>query len=307
MRIGILGRERSGSENPLDDCVADARAAVAAGFATFWLPQAYGLDALTTLAVVGRSVEGIELGTAVVPIYARTPLALASAALTTQAAVDGRFTLGIGLSHVTMVESVYGASFDHPVRDLREFLTVLAPLLRGEPVDFSGESVRVGGQVYVKNATPCSILVGALGPQTLRVTGQLADGTITWVTGPQTLERHTIPTISDAAARAERPEPRIVAGLPICVTADPAAARERADHVFEIYGVLPSYRAMLDREGAQGPGDVAIVGDEIAVRAQLERLAEIGVTDFAASPFGTRDEQAATRAVLRALSRPEPH
>ena len=98
--------------------------------------------------------------------HARTPLALASAALTTQAAVDGRFTLGIGLSHVTMVESVYGASFDHPVRDLREFLTVLAPLLRGEPVDFSGESVRVGGQVYVKNATPCSILVGALGPDT---------------------------------------------------------------------------------------------------------------------------------------------
>lgn len=302
MRIGILGREQSGSNTPLDDCIADARHAIADGFSTFWLPQAYGLDVMTTLAIVGREVEGIDLGTAVVPIYARTPISLASAVLTTQAAVGGRFALGIGLSHIAMVQAVYGASFDHPVRDLREYLTALVPLLRGEAVDIDGGSYRVAGQVYVKGVDPGPVLVAALGPQTLRVTGGLADGTITWVTGPVTLEEHTIPTIRDAAHRAERPEPRIVAGLPICVTADAAAARERADRVFAIYGVLPSYRAMLDREGARGPGDVAIVGDEGVVRAQLDRLADIGVTDFAASPYGTPDERAATRALLSAFA-----
>ncbi|MFA5884999.1 MAG: TIGR03564 family F420-dependent LLM class oxidoreductase [Acidimicrobiia bacterium] len=298
MRIGILGREQSGSPTPLADCIEDARRAAAEGFTTFWLPQAYGLDVMTALAVVGREVAGIELGTAVVPIYARTPISLASAVRTVQAAVGGRFTLGVGLSHVGMVQAVYGASFDHPVRDLREYLTALVPLLRGEPVDVAGESYRVAGQVTVQGVDGGPVLVAALGPQTLRVTGRLADGTIAWVTGPRTLEEHTIPTICGAAEAAGRPRPRIVAGLPVCVTADAPGARERADRVFQIYGVLPSYRAMLDREGARGPGDVAVVGDEDSVRAQLEHLAAIGVDDFAASPFGTPDERAVTRALL---------
>jgi len=298
VRIGILGREQSGSAHPLDDCLADAARAADEGFATFWLPQAYGLDVMTALALVGRAVDGIELGTAVVPIYTRAPISLAGAVRTTQAAAGGRFTLGIGLSHIQMVQSTYGASFEHPVRDLREYLEALVPLVRGEGVDVAGASYRVAGQVSVQGVAPSPVLVAALGPQTLRVTGRLADGTITWVTGPRTLAVHTIPTIRNAADAAGRPSPRVVAGFPICVTAEPGAARERADRLFAIYGVLPSYRAMLDREGAAGPGDIAIVGDEAAVHAQLDRLAEIGVTDFAASPFGTPDERAATRALL---------
>jgi len=300
VRIGILGREQSGSATPLEDCIADARRAADDGFATFWLPQAYGLDVMTTLAVVGREVPGIELGTAVLPIYARVPVSLASAVRTVQAAVGGRFTLGLGLSHIGMVQLVYGASFEYPVRDLREYLTALMPLVRGEPVDVAGETYRVAGQVTVQGVDGGSVLVAALGEQTLRVTGRLADGTITWVTGPRTLEEHTIPTICDAAEAAGRPRTRIVAGLPVCVTDDADAARARADRVFQIYGLLPSYRAMLDREGARGPGDVAVVGDEDAVAAQLAHLGAIGVDDFAASPFGTPDERAATRALLTA-------
>ena len=298
MRIGILGREQSGSADPLTDCIEDARRAAADGFTSYWLPQAYGLDVMTALAIVGREVDGIELGTAVLPIYARSPISLASAVRTVQAAVGGRFTLGLGLSHIDLVQAAYGADFDHPVRDLREYLTAVVPLLRGERVDVAGDSYRVSAQVTVQGVEGGAVLVAALGEQTLRVTGRLADGTLTWVTGPRTLEEHTIPTICGAAEAAGRPRPRIVAGLPVCVTADPDAARARADRVFQIYGVLPSYRAMLDREGAAGPGDVAVVGDEHAVAAQLEHLADIGVDDFAASPFGTPDERAATRALL---------
>ena len=307
MRIGIFGRDRSTTEDPFARYIGAARRAAEDGFATFWLPQSFGTDALTVLAIIGREVPDIELGTAVVPIYSRHPLTLASQALTAQAAstatgAGGRVALGIGLSHQVLVENTFGGSFDKPVRTLREYLSVLRPLLHGEAVDFRGEVLTVASQVSVAAAPPCPVLVAALGSQTLRVAGRLADGTITWVTGPDTVERHTVPTIREAAEQAGREPPRIVVGLPVCVTTDERGARERANQLFSVYGTLPSYRAMLDREGAQGPGDVAVVGTADGVLSQLERLAEIGATDFIASEFGANpDEQAETRSVLRSL------
>jgi F420-dependent oxidoreductase-like protein len=307
MRIGIFGRDRSTAEDPFVRYLSAARRAADDGFATFWLPQSFGTDALTVLAIIGREVPGIELGTAVVPIYSRHPLTLASQTLTAQAAATpagapGRIALGIGLSHQVLVEGTFGGSFDKPVRALREYLSVLRPLLHGEAVDFRGEVLTVASQVSVAAAPPCPVLVAALGTQTLRVAGRLADGTITWVTGPETIERHTVPTIRAAAEEAGREAPRIVVGLPVCVTTDERGARERANHLFSVYGTLPSYRAMLDREGADGPGDVAVVGTADDVRAQLEQLAAIGATDFIASEFGANpDEQRETRAVLRSL------
>ena len=307
MRIGIFGRDRSTTEDPFARYIGAARRAAEDGFATFWLPQSFGTDALTVLAIIGREVPDIELGTAVVPIYSRHPLTIASQALTAQAAstpagAGGRVALGIGLSHQVLVENTFGGSFDKPVRTLREYLSVLRPLLHGEAVDFRGEVLTVASQVSVAAAPPCPVLVAALGSQTLRVAGRLADGTITWVTGPDTVERHTVPTIREAAEQAGREPPRIVVGLPVCVTTDERGARERANQLFSVYGTLPSYRAMLDREGAQGPGDVAVVGTADGVLSQLERLAEIGATDFIASEFGANpDEQAETRSVLRSL------
>jgi alkanesulfonate monooxygenase SsuD/methylene tetrahydromethanopterin reductase-like flavin-dependent oxidoreductase (luciferase family) len=89
--------------------------------------------------------------------------------------------------------------------------------------------------------------------------------------------------------------------LPVCVTDDADAARQRAGQVFEIYGHLPSYRAMLDREGAAGPGDVAIVGDEDTVAEQISALAGDGVTDFVAGEFATGSDRQRTRALLKHL------
>src|SRR5205085_323353 len=100
------------------------------------------------------------------------------------------------------------------------------------------------------------------------------------------------------AEKAGRPSPRVAVGLPVCVTNDPAAARETAATTFTIYGQLPSYRAMLDKEGAAGPADVAIVGDEDTVAKQLDRVAEAGATDFAAAPFGSPQEIERTTALL---------
>ena len=100
---------------------------------------------------------------------------------------------------------------------------------------------------------------------------------------------YIVPSITLAAEAAGRPQPRIVGALPVAVTNDADAARKFANEAFQMYGTLPSYRAMLDREGAAGPGDVAIVGDEAAVRAGFAALRDAGVTDFAASPFAADD------------------
>jgi 5,10-methylenetetrahydromethanopterin reductase len=300
MRIGIFGGEVAGSGG-IDEVVAAAREAANQGFPSYWLPQIFGLDALTTLAVIGREVPDLDLGTAVVPTYPRHPMMLAAQALTTQAATGGRLVLGIGLSHQIVIEGMFGMSFEKPVRHMREYLEILMPLVRGESVSYKGETLTFNGGVGVQGATPFPVLIAALGPKMLELAGSLADGTITWMTGPATLESHTIPTLTKAAEQAGRPAPRVGVGLPVCVTDDPDGARERAGKVFSVYDTLPSYKAMLDREGAGGPADVAIVGDEATVRGKLERLANIGVTDLAAVEFGSRDTHPATRELLRSL------
>ncbi len=299
MRIGIFGGDVD--TGPIDTVVDRAAAAAADGFASFWLPQIFGLDALTALAVVGREVPDIELGTAVVPTYPRHPVMLAAQALTVQAATGGRLALGIGLSHQLVIEGMYDISFEKPVRHMREYLEILVPLVRSGSVSFAGETLTGHVGLDVKGSLPCPVLVAALGSKMLDLAGTLADGTVTWMTGPATIESHILPTITSAAERAGRPAPRVGVGLPVCVTDDPDAARARAAKAFQVYGTLPSYRAMLDKEGADGPADVAVVGDEDAVRGQVERLGAIGATDFVANVFGSTEERTRTQAVLRSL------
>src|SRR5262249_14524321 len=247
---------------------------------------------------VGREVPRIRIATGVVPTYGRHPLTMAQQALTVQSASNGRFILGIGLSHQMVIEGMFGVSFEKPVRHMREYLSVLMPLLHDRKCEFQGETQRVNAGIGVENVAPPPVLVAALGEQMLKVAGRMADGTVTWMTGPATLGDHTVPTITAAAEAAGRPQPEVFASLPICVTDDPDAARTRAAQEFQVYGFLPSYRAMLDREGAENPGSVAIAGDDATVEKELGRLRDAGVTEFVASIFGTREERERTRALL---------
>jgi F420-dependent oxidoreductase-like protein len=237
----------------------------------------------------------------VVPTYPRHPTAMAQQALTAQAAARGRFVLGIGLSHQMVIENMFGLSWAKPYSHMKEYLEVLAPLIRQGSVNHNGTEFRVNATVNVHGASPCPIMLAALAPKMLRLAGSVGDGTITWMTGPKTLANHIAPRLNEAAAEAGKPAPRVVAGLPIAVTKDVAAARQVAGQAFQVYGFLPSYRAMLDREGAEGPADVAVVGDEDDVNAQLDRLAEAGVTDFLAAPFPVGSDGRATVARTRAL------
>lgn len=300
MRIGYFGG--SINEGTIDDVVAEARQAEADGFASYWAPNIFGHDALTVLAIVGREVPRIELGTSVVPTYPRHPMAIAQQCLSVSAASGGRLTLGIGLSHKIVIEDMMGLSYDRPVRHFRDYMGVLGPLSRLEPVHFEGEAYRSVGAFSAPGAEPFGIVVAALGPQMLKATAELADGTLTWCTGPKTLGGYTVPTITAAAEAAGRPAPRVIAALPVCVTDDVAGATGRAATVFEMYGSLPSYRAMLDREGAVGPEDIAIIGTAAEVVDRIGALGDIGVTEFAAVEFpGNPDEAAATRAAVKQL------
>ncbi|MEO1059698.1 MAG: TIGR03564 family F420-dependent LLM class oxidoreductase [Actinomycetota bacterium] len=300
MRIGFFGAAIN--TGTLDDIVAEVREAQTQGFASYWTPNIFGHDALTALAVAGREVPDIELGTAVVPTFPRHPMAIAQQCLTVSAACNGRLTLGIGLSHQVVIETMMGLDYGKPVRHIRDYLSVLGPLSRGEPVRYQGEAYSTQGALTAAGAPPFSVVVAALGPQMLKVTGELADGTVTWCTGPKTLADHIVPSINAAAEAAERPAPRVIAALPVCVTDDVDAAKARAATVFEVYGGLPAYRAMLDREGVKGPEDLAITGTAAEVTERIAALGDIGVTDFGAAEFpGNPDEAAATREAVRSL------
>ncbi|MGJ6964950.1 TIGR03564 family F420-dependent LLM class oxidoreductase [Streptosporangium sp. G11] len=297
MRLGLFVSESQGP-----DKLGKLRERIARGaddgFASVWTSHTFGLDTLTALAVIGSQVPGIELGTAVVPTYPRHPAALAQQALTVNAVLDGRLALGIGLSHQIVIEGMYGMSFERPARHMREYLSILMPLAHGENADFQGETLT--GRLGLDTPRPkeLPVLIAALAPRMLRLAGEVADGTVLWMTGPRTVAEHVVPAVTEAARAAGRPAPRIVCALPVCVTDDADAARALAAERFQIYGQLPSYRAMLDREGAEGPADVAIVGDEDEVGARIEALSKAGVTDFVAAEYspGTR-----TREFLKSL------
>lgn len=300
MRIGYFGG--TVNDGTVDDVVAEAKQVEADGFAAYWAPNIFGHDALTALAIVAREVPRIELGTSVVPTYPRHPMAIAQQCHTVNAVANGRLTLGIGLSHKVVIENMMGMSYDKPIRHIRDYMNILGPLSKNQQVSYAGEEYTTHGGIQAPGMQPFGTVIAALGPQMLKVAAELADGTLTWCTGPKTLAGHITPTINAAAEAAERPAPRVIAALPVCVTDDFEGAKSRAAKVFEIYGSLPSYRAMLDREGAAGPEDIAITGTADQVVERIGALADAGVTDFAVVEFpGNPDEAEATRSAVKQL------
>jgi F420-dependent oxidoreductase-like protein len=287
----------------LDDLLARIREAEAQGFQSVGVPNIFGFDALTLLALAGRETRRIELATAVVPTHSRHPYYMAQQALSTQVAAGGRFVLGLGPSHKVVIENMLGLSYAKPARHVREYVTIVKALLDSGKVDFEGEVYHVKATLQVAGAKPVPVLIGALGPLMRRIAGAVADGTMTWMAGPRTLGEAIVPEIRAAAHEAGRPAPRVLAGFPVCVTEDPEGARELASKLYSVYGTLPSYRAVLDAEGAKRPGDLALVGDERELERSLARLASLGVTDFGAAifPFGG-DRAESIRRTTQALA-----
>jgi 5,10-methylenetetrahydromethanopterin reductase len=301
--LSLVGLLSDNGGSPVDAVVKNLTALRDEGFRRVWMAQLpYDPDLMTILAVALHEVDTIEVGTAVVPIQVQHPTQLAQRALTVNAIGGGRFTLGVGMSHRMVAEGMWGVSWDKPVRQMREYLDGLLPLLAGQPAEAVGDFWTTRGALQIPGAPTPDVYIAAMGPQMLRLAGRRTAGTVTWMTGPKTLAEHVGPTLRDAAAEAGRPQTavRVVASLPVSVTDDVDAARAQAAKEFAVYGTLPSYRAMLDREGYPGPEDAAIIGDEKTVSDRLDELSAAGVDEFAAVVFDASPEvRERTRALLQ--------
>ncbi len=299
MKIGLS------AGGTLDRMIGQVQEAEADGFDSMWFAGGVGVDPLTVIALAGRASERIELGTSVLPTYPRHPVSLAQQAAGVAAAIGAgdtaRFTLGIGVSHKPAVEDMLGMPYDRPGKNMREYLSVMRPLLHEGRVGFDGEFYKVRAAMAPPVGAPVPVLVAALAPVMLHAAGTLAEGTITWMANAKAVESHISPLIRKAATDAGRDEPRIVVGLPVAVCDDAGEGREEAAKQFAGYGQLPNYQRVLAHGGADGPADAAIVGDEASVTAQLQALLDAGGTDVWAAIFPVGGDRRASRQRTRAL------
>lgn len=284
MRIALnLGGEAVGRPMAPADVAADAERAEARGFPAAWtVHMSRGIDALTALGVAATRTSRIDLGVGVVPTYPRHPLALAQQAATVQALAAGRLTLGVGVSHRPVIEGLHGLSYDSPAEHMRDYLAVLVPLLTHGSVEHRGRFYAVDGGFTVPGTSPVSVVVGALGPRMTDVAGEFADGVVTWLAGPRSLESTAARL---AAARAGRGPARVVAGVPVAVCDDVADGRAGAERVFARYGGLENYQRLFEREGVDSAADLAVSGPEPVVRGRLQAYADAGVTELWAVPY----------------------
>ncbi|MEV5715093.1 TIGR03564 family F420-dependent LLM class oxidoreductase [Amycolatopsis mediterranei] len=288
MTIGVAlpSGDTDRAPNLVDELVAQTRQAAEAGMKSVWFSQLpLSQDAITVAAIAGREVPGIEVGTSVVPTYPRHPLLVASAAQTAQAATGGRFTLGIGLGSKGFLGHVYGVEYPPPIRHLREYLTVLRQVFAGETAGFDGETVRAHppGPSTVAGGGGVPIVVAAMGPQALVVTGELADGTLPYLAGPRALSERIVPALPEGK--------RIIAAVPAVVTDDPDAVRALAVEQMAFYGQIPSYRRILDAEGVDHAAELALIGDEKTVARGIQRYYDAGATDVVLTQTGIRSTE----------------
>ena len=305
MRIGLNGSSLIASGAPLAQLRDHAAEAEADGFSSYWLAQLGVPDALTAIATMGDVTSTIELGTAVIPTWLRHPLMLAAQASTVVEAIGpGRLVLGIGLAHKPSIEGTLKIPFATPAKHMEEYLEVLLPVLTERRVSFSGDiwSAEVEG-VGGTPVEPPTVMLAAMGPRMLKLAGARTAGSILWLSGPKAIEEQIKPALDAAAAEAGRPAPRIVASVPVCVTSDAESVKGFIGAALAGYNDLPSYRGVMDTEGAGGPADVSLIGTEDEVLAGMRVFAGAGATDFAPVELGLDPASAAaTRALLKGVA-----
>jgi F420-dependent oxidoreductase-like protein len=314
MRIGLMvGPERGRYATKVARMRADARWAEDAGLSTVWIPQIPDeFDALTAAALVGVETTRIEIGTAVVPVQPRHPVALAQAALSVQAVCEGRLSLGLGVSHHWIIDEMMGLAYTRQVQTMRAYLDVLQVAFAGPgPVDVENDVFRVHNPLDITDVGPTPVLIAALGPRMLELCGERTDGTILWLADERAIGGHVVPALARASASAGRPMPRVVAGVPICLCLDDEipAAVERTNRILAEAEVSPNYQRLLDHGDAQNVGDILAAGSEATIEKRLQAFADAGVSDLSVRvvPIGEgRDELIAsskrTRALLASLA-----
>lgn len=310
MTVGVA-LNASGAQNQVDASVELAREAAAAGLRSAWFGQTFGADSPQLAAIVGREVPGIHVGTSAIPVFGRHPLVVSSQAQTAQAATHGRYHLGLALGTRLLTEGGFGLPFERPVAHLREFLTALRQLTRDGSADFRGELLTAATPVTARvpgaeRGVP--LLVAAMGPKALQASGELADGILPYLAGPRALETHIVPALTAAAAAAGRPAPRVVALVHGVVTDDVDAVREKATGQLAFYEQIPSYARVVELSGGRRASDVAVIGDEKTVAAEIRRYRDAGATEvvFSGTEIAGEADRRRTWALLGDLAKPSP-
>jgi F420-dependent oxidoreductase-like protein len=316
VRIGVMvGPERGRYQTKVERLLADARWAEEAGLASLWIPQIPDdFDALTAAALIGRETSRIEIGTAVVPVQVRHPIALAQQALSVQVVCEGRLSLGLGVSHHWVIDEMLGLSYERPAATMRASLDVLDRAFAAAGpgmVDVENEQFRVHNPLDITDRTATPVLLAALGPVMLRLAGERTDGTILWLADERAIGTHVVPRLTAAAESAGRPSPRVVAGVPVCLCAEGEVdeATERTNRILSEAEVSPNYQRLLDHGDARAVGDILAAGPEAAIEKRLRSFADAGTTDVSVRvvPIGKdREEKLAssrrTRELLASLA-----
>lgn len=304
----MIGAERGDSARKVKRMLDEVEWAEKAGLDTVWVPQVPDdFDALVAVTLMGVHTTRIEFLTAVVPMQAQHPIALARQALSTHAATRGRLSLGVGPSHHWIVRDMLGLSYERPAAYTRDYLDVLGPALRGaQLIEVENETFRVHNPLDLGPVSPLPLLVAALGPVMLRLAGERANGTVLWMADERAIGEHVAPRITAAANDAGRPPPRIVAGIPVCLCSatEVTATRERANRILAEAETSPNYQRLLKYGDANDVGDLLAAGDEGAILKRFRQFADAGVTDLSVRllPIGaTRDELIASKNRTRDL------
>jgi F420-dependent oxidoreductase-like protein len=300
MRIGLMmGPERGRYRQKVAQLAADAAAAEQNGFCSVWVPQIPGdFDAFVAITLMAQATERIELGTAVVPIQTRHPIAMAQELMSVQAVCEGRFTPGLGVSHDWVIDGQLGLPYERPARLMRNYLEVLEPALRGPGmVDVENDAFRVHSPMDVSDWGPNRVLLAALAPVMLRTAGELASGTILWLADERAVGDHVVPRITRAAVEAGRPAPRVVAGVPValCPNDEVDEARSWANRALGHSEYCPNYQRLLDQGDARNEGDMLAAGDEAAVVKRLQAFKDAGATDLAVRVLALGPDREARR------------
>jgi alkanesulfonate monooxygenase SsuD/methylene tetrahydromethanopterin reductase-like flavin-dependent oxidoreductase (luciferase family) len=309
------------SGRSLSQAIERVKLAESLGYESAFITHIAGRESLTVLTAYAMSTTTIRVGSGVVPIYTRTPATMAQTAATIDELSDGRFTLGLGVSHRPVVEAWHGQTIDHPAAEMREYVEIVRAILRGEDPP-AGEKWRTSFHLAGLDPRPeLPIYIAALSPAMLRLAGEIADGVILWLCNPNYIRDQVVPRVREGRDRAGKSLEgfSIVAAVPGALVDDPSVAYDSMRTDLLTYFGLPFYRAMLERSGfgadiaaydaAGGDfermraaisdeflGVLTAVGEEASVRAGLQRYIDAGADSPCLGPITKTDFEATLRA-----------
>lgn len=302
MHLGLV-IPRTGDTDPTDLAI-DAEVL---GYDSVWMGELWGTSSVVKLSEIAARTDDIEIGTAILNVFSRTPAVLAMTAVTLDQVSDGRTSFGVGTSTPTAIENIHGMSFEQPVRRAHETIEVIQKILTGdEPVDYDGELINVTGVPPVNRDVP--IYHAALGQANRRVVGHLCDG---WMP-------HNIPfselddafeIIERAARKADRDpgEITIAPYVPAAVSDDPDEAYDAIrGHIAYYTGSSDGYRnaiAMRFPDRADRIADAWRAGDRGKATDLVtdEIVHELGVAGTPETARGQLRDLIAETAVERPL------